>query len=729
MPGQQLGSLHLNVTAGTAKFSRQMKVAEKGVKSYATGVVKSNRKIKAASKGVNTFTSGLKKLGVAMAAFITISAGLGVLKTAAANFADAEEKAAALAVAMSNQGSFTIEAARASLSFSSALQKQSRFGDEAITAVQTLLITLGDLSGDKLKRATLATLDFATSQKKDLKQAAEIFGKAASGNVTALTRYIGKMELTGDAVKDFDNVLEKVEKRMGGSALAAMNTQAGKLDVIKEKWADLTETLGRTGVTNIILDQLQLIVVEWEKIIRLASGLTALAPGAGESQQLLDDISRQLKAIKREKEIREAVVPALKRFVSPTLPGKGGGALVKLSQEDLIRRENELLAEQLSIETAIEAKLKSQKKERAETTKIIRKSTKLRFPENRIPLTNAEKIAVQIDLWFRRGGKAREEMEKMERITKSIEDATRRQAELWDSIGERIRRAGRAAGDALTSAAIGGAPILGGAVAGAQQGAQFGPEGAAVGAIIGLFTQSEQFASLMEAINKSLGMTVDLLGSFIDPFAPVIALMSRLQSILLTATPAMMFLTFAMDALTPVMKILFGVFKTLGIIVLKVAKFFATVIPGLSSRKINKALKELEETTFDNIIARDKETEAIEKVTEALTNVPSGFKVALQRFRARDADFIDPGGGGGGGGVGTNIPGPEPVDPDKPDQLGTSAGAATSEDGGGMHIHFHGLADPERMADETIKAMERRAVLRSGSSQALNPFSTGRGRR
>jgi len=91
-----------------------------------------------------------------------------------------------------------------------------------------------------------------------------------------------------------------------------------------------------------------------------------------------------------------------------------------------------------------------------------------------------------------------------------------------------------------------------------------------------------------------------------------------------------------------------GVFRTLGKIPL-IGGAFKAVARGLDSMKIpmeqiDGALDDLKNTSYDAAAANSaasvaawENAAATNKATEALTNVPSGFKVALARFNAQDS--------------------------------------------------------------------------------------------
>src|SRR5690606_27372342 len=62
------------------------------------------------------------------------------------------------------------------------------------------------------------------------------------------------------------------------------------------------------------------------------------------------------------------------------------------------------------------------------------------------------------------------------------------------------------------------------------------------------------------------------------------------------------------------------------------AKFFLGL--QVDTKALADAQKELRDLTWEEAMARIKNTDALNRATEALRNVPSGFKVALARFQA-----------------------------------------------------------------------------------------------
>lgn len=139
-----------------------------------------------------------------------------------------------------------------------ALQKVTKFSDESIESAQALLLTFTNIKGATFQRATGTILDMATALKMDATGAAQILGKALNSPVeglAALSRIgirfsdsqqavIQKMVETGQTAKAQDVILQELNKRFGGSAVAAGGTLSGQLTRLKNIWSDLMENIG-----------------------------------------------------------------------------------------------------------------------------------------------------------------------------------------------------------------------------------------------------------------------------------------------------------------------------------------------------------------------------------------------------------------------------------------------------------------------------------------------------
>ena len=290
--------------------------------------------------------------------------------------------------------------------------------------------------------------------------------------------------------------------------------------------------------------------------------------------------------------------------------------------------------------------------------------------------------------------------------------------------------------------AIGG--LAGQVLKGAEEGAKVGGiKGAAVGAILALVLASKQFARLLAVVNLFLQSTADFLGKLIEPLIPVISIFLKLFSVLRGLLVGFLLIDVVLVVLRPLFKALFDVLRFFGISLLKIIRFVQKSL-GRSTKKTDEQLKELRDSTFETEGQLDDLGDAAAAASEALFNVPQGFKVAAERFAAqapedggaRDGDRgpsgpgppggTDPTRGGfgkGPGRFGGPLLGDEPLGP-----LGTSEGEATSADGGDINI-FVTTDDPVTFVDRVQDEIDRRGIARRGlpGGQTGGQFSTRRG--
>lgn len=108
---------------------------------------------------------------------------------------------------------------------------------------------LGNLvraTGDATKSQELLTLalDVSTATGRDLEAVSLALGRAAGGNVSALSRLgIATKDASGQT-KDFATLVGDLTTQFGGAAAANAETFAGKMSIVKANLADAEETIG-----------------------------------------------------------------------------------------------------------------------------------------------------------------------------------------------------------------------------------------------------------------------------------------------------------------------------------------------------------------------------------------------------------------------------------------------------------------------------------------------------
>lgn len=193
------------------------------------------------NKSLEKIAGDLKNIGTKVTAFgLAVGAGLGFAVKAAG---ESEAATGQLTVALRNQGQYTDELREKILSFSSALQEQTGYSDEAITGVQSSLIAYG-LQGEALERVTKAALDLSRAQGVDLTSSALLLGRAFTGETSMLSRYGISIDQNLPKTEKFGAALKLIEGMYGGSAAEYRKTFLGQLDAMKEKFGDLAQDIG-----------------------------------------------------------------------------------------------------------------------------------------------------------------------------------------------------------------------------------------------------------------------------------------------------------------------------------------------------------------------------------------------------------------------------------------------------------------------------------------------------
>lgn len=310
---------------------------------------------------------------------------------------------------------------------------------------------------------------------------------------------------------------------------------------------------------------------------------------------------------------------------------------------------------------------------------------KIKFPELSKALSNFSKTqgnfgSAPITLETAEKNRAKEFKEMLKRHTRELDFIVEKDIEArkkWTTrfaaqMGESLKLAGGTVLSAGMSGEKSGAVLQG-----ASQGmAAGGPWGALMGAAAGLLTKTEEFGALIQQVEAGFTILAKFLGPIIKPLLVLNIAANVLFQVIGPLT----------ESVTFVSRMLFELFKALGTGLLTVlqkighmwnkvidwavgfiAKLaytigdnvigaavgeLATSINGLrvSTNDIDGALADIQAANWQNVTtqvgglgpAAESAANAIEDFTEALTNVPTGYKVNAARMAATDADAFGP---------------------------------------------------------------------------------------
>jgi hypothetical protein len=192
-------------------------------------------KISGIDKASKIATAGLLAMGAAFVGF----AAFGIKE---AN--EAEQALNKLGVTLSNFGVNTAETRKKVEELTGAYVDLGFGGEEAAAGYDVLFRATGDL--DKAQTLLATSADLARVKNISLADASSIVAKASQGGAKAFKEMGITLDSTLPKAQAIDKAMAELNARIGGQATAYTKTFAGQMVVMKEKFADVAETLGTT---------------------------------------------------------------------------------------------------------------------------------------------------------------------------------------------------------------------------------------------------------------------------------------------------------------------------------------------------------------------------------------------------------------------------------------------------------------------------------------------------
>lgn len=172
----------------------------------------------------------------------------------------------------------------------------------------------------------------------------------------------------------------------------------------------------------------------------------------------------------------------------------------------------------------------------------------------------------------------------------------------------------------------------------------------AVNVVGTLLANSKQAQQLGQMLNEVFLALANTLGAVLEPLMPLVALWGIMAKVIGVA------LLPVLKGLEPLFRFLYDVVKAFYLAVAHVAKFLGDIF-GFDTKVWSDAIKELNDTTFDNAVpALEGLADAAREASEQILNAPAGFRAGAYRYAATDTSGTG-GGGGGMGGGGVNVAG------------------------------------------------------------------------
>jgi hypothetical protein len=124
-------------------------------------------------------------------------------------------------------------------------QNTTKYADEDIQAMESLLTLVGNVMPSQMKAALQASTDLASGLGIDLEKATMLVAKAAAGHTETLGRYGITVDAAEVSSRGFAAVLDVINEKFGGQAAAAIETYSGRVAQAANAWDNVKEALGK----------------------------------------------------------------------------------------------------------------------------------------------------------------------------------------------------------------------------------------------------------------------------------------------------------------------------------------------------------------------------------------------------------------------------------------------------------------------------------------------------
>lgn len=237
-----MDAVQINLELVTSAFKSALADAQKNTDSFSKNTKSSFLAVQ------NTFSTMAGVLGAnaLTSVFGSITGSIGRMVEEAAK---SEAAINDLNTSLKQAGLYSQSSSKELQDFASALQAVTIYGDEAIMASSSLLLSLTTLDVQGIEKATKAALNLATTLNIDLSTATTLIAKAVNGHAEAFSRYGIQIEKGKDSSQNLANVLRALQSQQG-AAEAKTQTYAGATAQLANAQGDLIKTLGKLYTEN-----------------------------------------------------------------------------------------------------------------------------------------------------------------------------------------------------------------------------------------------------------------------------------------------------------------------------------------------------------------------------------------------------------------------------------------------------------------------------------------------
>ena len=289
------------VTAETSKFENGIKNAQSSVKSM-------NKEIDALGSKLKTVFSG-------MAGLFAASKLKSLANESVKAWKYQEKQLKLLSSTLKVTGANAWTSSEEIKTFASSLQQVTNYGDEAIIAMQNILLGFKEIKGDNFKEATKAILDMSTVMNMDLTSAAQTVGKALDDPIKGLAalgrqgfyfsdsqkEMLKNLVETGEKAKAQKIILDELYTAYGGAAEATVDISKQ----LANTWGDFKEQMGKgiSEITNLFSKMVKSML---EDLMNMDASTKDFIKGFAESVVILTAVTAAVFALKAALDVLKA---------------------------------------------------------------------------------------------------------------------------------------------------------------------------------------------------------------------------------------------------------------------------------------------------------------------------------------------------------------------------------------------------------------------------------------
>lgn len=205
---------------------------------------------KKATEASTAFGGALRSIGAYAASFLAAGSIISFLRSSQREFIEAEKASVRLQLSLKLLGDEFASSFDDVSAYADEMERLTGVDADVIRSAQSVLVTIGRLSGETLNRATRAALDLSVALGTDLNNAAMIIAKAGAGAEGALGRMGIRIDETVPPSERLKAILTALEDRMGGVAEAMGDTIPGAAQKAATAFDNMSESAGRLFTTT-----------------------------------------------------------------------------------------------------------------------------------------------------------------------------------------------------------------------------------------------------------------------------------------------------------------------------------------------------------------------------------------------------------------------------------------------------------------------------------------------